>query len=160
MAVEHGLQALLQALGGGFSAEAEIEIDHQRARNHVAGAGAAVDVADLPVGGRKEIVAAVPFNGHQLGQRRCQPVDGVLREVRVGDVALHALYGQLAAHGAAPAVLDHVAGALDRGGLADDAVVGRFATRGQPVADVHGAVVGGAFFVAGQQETDGITDCP
>jgi hypothetical protein len=52
-------------------------------------------------------------------------MDGVFGQVRVGDVALNTLDRELAAHGAAAAVLDHVAGALHRGGLADDAVVQR-----------------------------------
>ena len=55
---------------------------------------------------------------------------------------------------AAPAVLDHVAGALDRGGLADDAVVEPLAARLELFADHHRAIDGRAFFVAGEQEGD------
>jgi hypothetical protein len=108
-AAEHSLQALLQAFGRGFGAEAEVEVHHQFARNDIGGAGAAVDVGHLPAGGREKRIAFVPFGGHQFGQRRREQVNRVFGQVRVGDVALHALDGELAAHGAAPAVLDHVA---------------------------------------------------
>ena len=95
------------------------------------------------VGWKKALPASQPpaalmaTSSASAGAKR---VHRVLRQVRVGDVALHALDGELAAHGAAPAVLDHVAAALDRGGLADDAVVEALAARGQRVADDHGAV--------------------
>ena len=59
-----------------------------------------------------------------------------------------------AAHGAAPPILDHVAGALNRGGFADDAVVQRFAARLQGLAHHHRAIKGRAFLVAGEQQGD------
>jgi hypothetical protein len=55
-------------------------------------------------------------------------------------VALHAEDAQLAAEGAAAAVLDRVADVLDRGRLADDAVVEADAALDQPVADACRAV--------------------
>ena len=45
----------------------------------------------------------------QLGERRRDEVDRVARQLRIGDVALHALDGQRARQRAAAAVLDHVA---------------------------------------------------
>jgi hypothetical protein len=66
------------------------------AGDDVAGPGAGVDVADLPAGGLEEGVAAVPLDGGQFGQRRRQLVDGVARQLRVGNVALHALDRELA----------------------------------------------------------------
>jgi hypothetical protein len=68
--VEDGMHALLQAFHGAGGGEAEVEVDHHFARDHVGGAGAAVDVGHLP-GGRQEVfVARVPLFGHQFGQRR------------------------------------------------------------------------------------------
>ena len=134
--VDPRLQRLRRRLG----AEAEVEVDHDLARDHVAGAGAGMDVRHLP-GGRLEVrVAAVPFDADQLGERRRDEMDRVLRQVRVGDVALHAEDAQLAAERAAAAVLDRVADALDRGRLADDAVVEADAALDQPVADARRAV--------------------
>jgi len=100
------------------------------------------------------IVALVPDDGDQLGQGRGQQVDGVLGEMRVGDVTLHALDAQLARERAPATVLDHVAHLFDRGGLAHDAGVQALALLLQPLADLDGAVDGGAFFIAGDEEGD------
>src|SRR5690606_1251788 len=110
--VENGGHALLEAFLGGFGAEAEVEHHLQLAGDHVGGAGAAVNVGDLEAGRREVGVAVVPVFGGQFGQRRGGQVDRVLRQVRVGHVALLAAHGQHAAQGAAPAVLHHVAQAL------------------------------------------------
>ena len=94
-------------------AEAEVEVDHHLARDHVARAGAGMDVRHLP--------ATSAGSARCRGPSRCATssasagatqVDRVPRQVRVGDVALHAEDAQLAAEGAAPAVLDRVADAL------------------------------------------------
>ncbi len=118
------------------------------------GAGAGVDVGNLETGRREEVVAVVPVLGGQFGQGRGSEVDRVLRQVRIGDMALHAAYGQLGAEGATTAVLDHV---TDQGGarrLADDAPVQTLLARRQALDHGFGAVVRRAFFVAGDQERD------
>ncbi len=148
------MHARLQALRRARRREAEVEVDDDVARNHVGRAGAAVDVRHLP-GGRREVgVAVVPLLGRQRGQRRYGQVDRVLGQVRIGDVALHAVDGQLARQRATPPVLDHVAERGHRGRLAHHAVVQPLAARAQQVADLDGAVVGRAFLVAGDQEAD------
>ena len=81
-------------------------------------------------------------------------VDRIAGEVRIGDVALHALDAQLARQRAAAPVLDHVAERAHGGRLADDAVVELPALRGEPVAERHGAVERRAFLVARDQEGD------
>src|SRR5690606_9023336 len=116
-----------QALGGAGGREAEVEIDRQLARDHVVGAGAGVDVRHLPGGRRVVLVAFVPDLGGQFGQRRRGLVDRVARQVRVGDVALHALDDEVARQGAAAPVLDRVAQDVVRGRLADDAEIERLA---------------------------------
>ena len=93
------------------------------ARDDVAGAGAGVDVRHLPRGRREVGVAAVPLDADQLGEQRRGEVDRVLRQLRIGDVALHAADAQLARERAAAAVLDRVAEPAHRRRLADDAVV-------------------------------------
>ncbi len=105
------------------------------------------------VAGKKSLPRShsVPTSSASAGAK---PVDRVLGQVRIGDVALHALDGQLAAQRAAPAVLDHVADALDRGRLTDDAVVEPFAALLQRVADDGRAVDDRAFLVAGEQQRD------
>ena len=70
----------------------------------------------------------------------------------VSNMALHAFDRELATHGAAPAVFNHVASFFNRGGLAHDAPVQRFATGLERLADLDRSVQGGAFFVAGEQE--------
>ena len=81
-------------------------------------------------------------------------VHRIAREVRIGDVALHAFDDELAGKRAAPAVLDHVAGALDRGRLADDAVVRLLAALGERLDHLHRAVGGGPFLVGSEQQRD------
>ncbi len=152
--VQYRMHALLQPLDRARGGETEVEVDHAFARNHVRRAGAGMDVRHLPRGRRIVFVALVPLDRGQFGQCRHGQVDRVLRHVRIGDVALHAVDHQLAGHGAAAAVLDHVADLLHRGRFADDAVVELFAACLQLIADDHGAVDGRAFFVAGDQEAD------
>ena len=108
--------------------------------------------------GGKIFVALIPFGVAQFGDGRRRQVDRVATEVRVGDVALDALDRQLAGQRAAAAVLDHVAERIDRGRLADDAEVERFAARLQGFDDGDGAVGGIAFLVRGEQEGDASRD--
>lgn len=154
MLIQHGFEALLQVLGGGLGAKAKVEVNHASAWNHVARACACVDVADLPTSGREKFVAGVPFDRHQLGQSRCQPMDRIFGQLRVGDVTLHTLHRELAAHAATAPVFDHVARALHRGGFAHDAPVQTFTPGFQGLADLDRAVQRRAFFIAGEQEGD------
>ena len=76
-----------------------------------------MDVADLPARWLEILAAGVPATGivdaDQFGQCRRERMHRVLGEVRVGDVALHALDGELGRQRAAAAVLDHVAELFD-----------------------------------------------
>ena len=113
-----------------------------------------MDVRYLP-GRRREVrVAGVPRGRHQFSQCRRGEMNGILRQMRIGDVALHALDGQLAGERAAAAVLDRVAQPAHRGGLADDAVVEQLAARLERRADPDGAVDREAFLVGGDEESD------
>jgi hypothetical protein len=81
-------------------------------------------------------------------------MDRVLRQMRIGHMALYAAYGKGRAQGAAPAVLDHV---TDQGGarrLADDAPVQALLACRQTLDHGLGAMMGRAFFVAGDQIGD------
>src|SRR5262249_25875163 len=120
MPVEHRHQPLLQSLRCGLRAEAEIEIHHTIAGDHVARPCACMDVAYLPACRLEEPVAFVPFDSHEFGQSGCQQMDGILRELRVGDMTLHSFDGESSAHRAAAPILDRVAGSLDSRGLAHD----------------------------------------
>ena len=96
----------------------------ERAGDHVGRAGAGVDVRALERG-RREIrrcrrPSAIAASSASAG---ASAVDRIAREVRIGDVALHALDRQRARQRAAAAVLDHVAEPRHRRRLADDAVV-------------------------------------
>ena len=76
----------------------------------------------------------------------------IVGEVRVGDVALHAVHGELARQRAAAADLDHVAERIGARRLADDAPVDLLAARLEHFHDAARAVDRRAFLVAGQQE--------
>ena len=81
-------------------------------------------------------------------------VDRIARELRIGDVALHAADAGGAGERAASSVLDHVAEAIHRRGLADDAVVDALAARGEPLDHLHGSVGRRPFLVRGEQQGD------
>ena len=149
MAVEHGVHALLQALCRRFGREAKIEINHHFPGDHVGRTRSAMHVADLPAGGWKERIAVVPHGGGEFRQRGQGLVDGVSGQLRIGNVALDTTHAELAAQGAAPSVLDHVAGFLDGGGFAHDAVIEFFAASLELFHHDLGAVNGGTFLVAG-----------
>ena len=91
VAVEHGMHARLQRLGRRLGAEAEVEVDHharpgsrssRRCRRGCwTSASWSAESASLP---------RVPLDGREFGERRRELVDRVARELRIGDVALHA----------------------------------------------------------------------
>ena len=153
--VENGVDLLFQAIHRAGGGEAEIEQDLDRAGHHIGGTGAAVDVGDLP-GSRREIfVAVVPCGGGQFGNGGRGQMDGVLHQMRIGDVALHAFDRERAGQRAAPAVLDGVAGFGDGGRLADDAVIQFLVAFLQGFHHAHRAVDRHTFFIRGEQQGDG-----
>src|SRR6056300_511914 len=78
----------------------------------------------------------------------------VARHVRVSNVALNAFDGEAPAHAATAAILNHVAGLLYRGGLADDAVIDLLTTLHQLFANKGGSVFGRTLFVTGNKHRD------
>ena len=113
-----------------------------------------MDVADLPASRRKVVVALVPLNARQLNQRRCHHMNGIAGQVRVGDVALHALDRQSASEAAAATILDGVPGLCFGRRLANDTIIKPLATRLQHPADGNGAINSRSFFIAGEQKAD------
>ena len=81
-------------------------------------------------------------------------MDRILRQLRVGDMTLHAFHSELSAHRAPAAILDRVAGSLHRCRFAHDAPVQALAPRFQRFANLYRAIHGRTFFIAGQQESD------
>jgi hypothetical protein len=153
-AVEDVAHRRLQLLAGAGRTKAKVELDIDAAWNDIAGAGAAVDVGDLPGGRREKLVAPIPDRLRQLGNRRGCEMDWVAGQMRVGDVALHALDGQFPRQRSAAPIFDHVAERVDRGRLADDAVVDRLAALAQGLGDGDRAVDGVAFLIGSKQEGD------
>jgi hypothetical protein len=74
--------------------------------------------------------------------------------MRVGDVALLAVYGQAPAQRAAPTVLDDIAEPGVRGRFAHQTIVDMLAARREPIDHLDGAVDRRAFFVGGDQQAD------
>ena len=62
--VEDFMYPLFQAAVGRFGGKTEVEFHVQAARNHVGGAGTALDIGNLETGGREIGVALIPFGGH------------------------------------------------------------------------------------------------
>ena len=146
------MHAGLQAFHGTGRGEAEVEHDLETAGHDIAGAGAGVGVGNLEAGGREIVVAGVPGGRREFGQRRRGEMHGILHQMRIGDVALHALDAQRGRERTAAAVLHGVAEAVDAGRLADDAEVDDFVARLERFDHAHRAVDGVAFLVGGQQQ--------
>ena len=81
-------------------------------------------------------------------------VHRVVGEVRIGDVTLDAVHGELARERAAPADLDRVAERVGAAGLADHAPVDLLAARFERFHHAPRAVDRRAFLVARQQERE------
>ena len=153
------MHRLLQRVDRGLGREPDIEQHLHVARDHVVRAGACVDVRDLEAGRLEVLVAAIPLDLDEFGERGQGEVDRVLREVRIRDVALHAPDRQRARERAAAAVLDRVAELRRRGRFADDAVVHRLVARTQRLDDAGRAVGRDAFFVGRDEQRDGTRMC-
>src|SRR5262245_60824045 len=154
MTVEDGRQAPLQRFWSGFGAEAEIEVHDTGAGDHVACSCTGVDVAYLPARLLEVLIAFVPFHGCKFGQCRSELVDGILRELGVGDVALHSFNSELRRHRAAPSVLDRVARPIDGRWLTNDTPVRAHAPGLQGFGYLDRAVYSWTFFIAGQHKSD------
>jgi len=95
--------------------------------------------------------ASVELGGGQRVQYRNQTMGGVVGEMRIGGVPLHAVRGQSAGQTAAPADLDHVAEGHGTGRLADNAGVEDFTPPVEPFEHPLGAVDRRPFLVPGDQ---------
>ena len=76
--VEDGMHPAAQGLGRARRGVAEIELRLEVVRGDIAGAGAAADIGNLPAGGRKKRIAAIPFGRGEFGQGRRKQVHRVL----------------------------------------------------------------------------------
>ncbi len=159
MAVQYGMHARLEVFRRGLGAIAEVEDRLGFAGDDVVGAGAAVDIGNLERGRREVGIAAIPFGGDQFGQGRRQAMNGVIRFLRVGDMALLAMHMQIAAKRTAPADDDAVAQLGIAGGLADDGVVRADAAAAQNLGHVFGAMPRHSFLVAGDQKRQAALEC-
>jgi len=129
MPVQHLDQTALQRLWRGLGGEAKVEVHHHRTRNDVAGAGAAVDVADLPTGRLEKRIAVRPSTMPVSSARAGATMwIGFLARCGYAICPCTPRTVSLPLMRAAAAVLDHVAGALHRGGLAHNAEVHRLPT--------------------------------
>ncbi len=86
---------LTNHLIGEFGAEAEVKLHKQLAGDHIVTAGARLDVGNLHAGRREELISLIPLGRDQLVQRWHRPVNRVIRQMRIGDVALHAMHHQV-----------------------------------------------------------------
>ena len=90
----------------------------------------------------------------QFRQDGGEAPDRVVREVRIGDVALDPLNLEHAAQRAAPPDSDHVAERFVTRWLADHAPVNAFIACVQLLDDFQGTVTGTTFLIARNQESD------
>ena len=134
--------------------EADIEARARLARNEIDDRIADVDRGEFEVRRTEPRAALVERRRHQRAHQRHQPAHRIVGALRIGDVALLAGDDQRAVERAAPADLDGVAERRHIARLAQDAMVEGFAALGRPFEQLHRAVHGDAFLVAGDQEGD------
>src|SRR5450755_4988487 len=101
------------------------------------------------------LIAVVPNPRRQLGKRGRQGMYGVVRELRISDVPLHAMHREAAAQAAASTDFDGIAEKFLARWLADQAPVDRFLPLPQYLDHPARAVDRRPFFVAGYEESDG-----
>ena len=113
-----------------------------------------VDGGDFEVRGLEVGVAPIERRREQRRQHRRERTDRILRDLRIGDMALAAVDCEPSIQRAAPAVLDRVAERADACRLADDAMVEKLTPRQRPVEKLDRAVDRRAFLVAGDEKAE------
>src|SRR6202044_2895815 len=113
----------LERFGRPEIVEADVEGEPDLARNDVVRGVSDVDGGDFKVRGLEIGVAPIERRRKERRQRRRERTDRILRDLRIGDMALAAVDCEPSIQRAAPAVLDRVAERADACRLADDAMV-------------------------------------
>src|SRR5271170_5680143 len=134
--------------------EADVEGESDLARNDVRRRVADIDAGDFEVRRLEVSVALVERRRDERRQQGRQRPDRILRDPRIGDMALAAADREPAVKRAAPAVFDRVAERADAGRLADNAMVETLAPGERPVEELDRAVDRRTFLVAGDEEAD------
>ena len=134
--------------------ETDVEQGGGLGGDDVAGRVADIDAGELQAGGLEPGRAVVQFFRQQRGQSGDQAVQGIVGQMRIGDVALAAGHGDGGGQAAAAADFDHVAEHGAAGWFADQAEIGDFFCRRHPVQNLRGAVEGFAFLVACDEQGD------
>ena len=76
--------------------------------NDVGNASPRVHIGYLETGSREEFVTIVPVESSELVQRRHDPVDRIIGQLRVGHVPLHTVHGQRCVNRTAPTIFDNI----------------------------------------------------
>src|SRR3546814_10121451 len=122
MILQHAFDAGLERIRRAGCGESKIEIQYRGARNNVGRARARMQVRYLECRRGEIVVAVIPVGPGELGQDGCQVVYGVARQMRIGDVALYAFYGEPAGQRSASSVLYGVAQRVDGSRFTDNAI--------------------------------------
>ena len=154
MLVQDGLGALTKDGVSQFGGKAEIKHHLQLAGYDIGRASTAIDIGDLEGRGGEKVISLIPLLCGQFCQCGGREMDGVLGQVGIGHMALHAAYRHSRSQRATAAVLDHIAHAGRGRGLSHHTPIDFLVARFQPFDHFHRAVFGGAFLVAGNQEGD------
>ena len=132
--------------------ETDVEARARLAGNEVDRLVADVDGGEFEIGRTEMRRALVERLGHERAHQCHQSAHRIFGALRIGDMALLAGHDQHAVLRAAAADLDGIADALDVARLAQDAVIESLAALGRPLQQLHRAVDGDAFLIAGDQE--------
>src|SRR5262249_46202914 len=123
MAMQDLLDGCLELREGLHRRVAQVETRLELTGDDVGSTGTGGEIRYLEAGRLEMLGSGIPFAADELGQRRCQCMYGIFRELRIGDVALDAVHGQPATQGTAPSHLDGVADRHLTRGLANQAPI-------------------------------------
>ncbi len=118
--------------------------------HHVRGARTGSNVGDLESGRREILISIVPVGRGELADDAAKPVNGVVCEVRVGNMSLDTPDGECSSEGAPPTVLDDITEALGACRLTHEAPLDRFVSFNQGLNYANCAIDGRPFFITGQ----------
>ena len=152
VAAEQVLDPLFDLLALPLVGETEVEARYQFAGEHVGRPRVGLHLDDLEAGRREMLVAFVERRRVHVREHRGEALNRVLRQGRVGDVALFAVDGHGGAQRPAPPHPQGVAELFRAGWLSHHAPVDRFVAGAQRVHHAAGAVPRRAFFVAGDEK--------
>ncbi len=144
------LDLLLKRGSRAIGTKPQVKLSLRLSGHHVGGACTGLNVGDLESGRREILISIVPVGRGELADDAAEPVNGVVCEVRVGNMSLDAPDGECPSEGAPPAVLDDITEALGARRLTLEAPLDCFVSFNQGLNYANCTIDGRPFFITCQ----------